>query len=82
MSPLRARQVLAEDFHRFDHVFAMDRSNLANLQSLRPARSTASLQLFLKGAEVPDPYYGGNDGFDHVLDLIDTRMKVLFDRLQ
>ncbi len=81
LSPLRARQAIARDFSDFDHVYAMDRSNLSNLRALQPAGARASLDLFLGDAEVPDPYYGGKDGFDHVLDLISARMETLFDHL-
>ncbi|MHA7856641.1 MAG: low molecular weight protein-tyrosine-phosphatase [Henriciella sp.] len=81
LSPLRARQAIARDFSDFDHVYAMDRSNLSNLRALQPAGTHASLDLFLGDAEVPDPYYGGKDGFDHVLDLISARMETLFDHL-
>ncbi|MDR2195034.1 MAG: low molecular weight phosphotyrosine protein phosphatase [Gallionellaceae bacterium] len=77
MSPLRARQVEAADFKRFDYVLAMDDDNLAILQRLRPRDATAHLGLFLDFAkrheerEVPDPYYGGEAGFERVLDLIE-----------
>ena len=81
LAPLRARQAQAEDFLRFDHIFAMDQSNLADLERLRPSQATASLNLFLQDAEVPDPYYGGADGFEHVLDLISERMETLFETL-
>lgn len=81
LSALRARQAIGQDFSDFDHVYAMDRSNLANLRAIRPPSAHASLDLFLGDAEVPDPYYGGKDGFDHVLDLISARMETLFDRL-
>lgn len=81
LSPLRARQAVARDFTRFDHVYAMDRSNFANLTAIRPSDASASLDLFLGHAEVPDPYYGGLDGFDRVLDLISARMEILFDQL-
>lgn len=77
LSPLRARQVEAADFHRFDWLLAMDRSNLHDLRQLRPATGRAELALFLSAAglaeaEVPDPYYGGADGFTRVLDLVET----------
>lgn len=81
LAPLRARQAKAEDFLRFDHIFAMDWNNLADLERLRPSKATASLNLFLQDAEVPDPYYGGADGFEHVLDLISERMETLFETL-
>lgn len=81
LSPLRARQVAAADFQRFDHIFAMDASNLANLERLRPEHARAALSLFLDGDSVPDPYYGGADGFEHVLDLISDRLQILFETL-
>lgn len=79
---LRARQVEADDFHRFDYVFAMDRTNLSRLQEMQPAGATAALQLFLGEGEVPDPYHGGQNGFDHVLDLIESRMQELFEMVR
>ncbi len=81
LTPLRARQAEPDDFLRFDHIFAMDRSNLADLQDIRPAGATATLSLFLKTEDVPDPYYGGPDGFEQVLDLITKRMDELFETL-
>ncbi|WP_207061098.1 low molecular weight protein-tyrosine-phosphatase [Motiliproteus sp. SC1-56] len=77
LSALRARQVEPEDFQRFDYILAMDNSNLADLRDLAPAGGRARVQLFLEFAgsgapsEVPDPYYGGADGFDQVLDLVE-----------
>ena len=74
---LRARQVAAEDFHRFDYLLAMDRQNLQVLQSLAHAEARVQPQLFLEFArrsetrEVPDPYYGVDGGFRHVLDLVE-----------
>jgi protein-tyrosine phosphatase len=75
MSGLRARQVSPEDFMRFDLILAMDRDNLRRLNAMRPKRATAQVKLFLDyarlagNAEVPDPYYGGPDDFERVLDL-------------
>ncbi|MFO1467152.1 MAG: low molecular weight protein-tyrosine-phosphatase [Steroidobacteraceae bacterium] len=72
---LRARQVLPADFDRFDLILAMDRSNLASLERIRPRGSHAELRLFLAAtrpqglADVPDPYFGPDDGFEAVLDL-------------
>jgi protein-tyrosine phosphatase len=77
MSKLRGRQVVAEDFTRFDYVLAMDESNLGILRRLRPRESQSHLGLFLEFAEhhqereVPDPYYGGTDGFERVLDMVE-----------
>lgn len=77
MSKLRGRQVEAKDFLRFDYVLAMDEANLANLTQLRPDGATSHLGLFLEFAErhqereVPDPYFGGADGFERVLDMVE-----------
>ncbi len=77
MSGLRGRQVEAGDFARFDYVLAMDEANLSILQRLRPRDTASHLGLFLEFAEkhdereVPDPYYGGAQGFEHVLDLVE-----------
>lgn len=78
ISDLRGRQVTREDFERFDYVLAMDRSNLRQLARLCPKGAESRLRLFLEFApgagldEVPDPYYGGAEGFEHVLDLAET----------
>jgi protein-tyrosine phosphatase len=75
---LRARQVQPADFDTFDYILAMDRDNLADLQAMCPAGFTGHLGLFLSFAgdgaprDVPDPYYGGDAGFDLVLDLIES----------
>lgn len=70
ISGLRARQVRADDFHRFTHVIALDRQNLADLRALAPADATAALSLLLdhvpgrEGQGVVDPWYGDDAGFD------------------
>lgn len=72
----RARQVAAVDFNDFDYMLAMDSSNLRDLTRIAPATTPARLQLFLDYAadahttDVPDPYYGGPDGFDRVYELV------------
>ncbi len=76
LSALRGRQVSKADFERFDLILAMDHSNFADLKALQPANSRAELDLYLRRYqldedEVPDPYYGGADGFEHVLDLLE-----------
>ena len=81
LTPLRARQAVSEDFHAFDHIYAMDRSNHADLQHIRPHDSPAKLHLFLDEDDVPDPYYGGEDGFELVLDMIQTRLDTVFREL-
>jgi len=77
LSVLRARQVSVADFGEFDYILAMDNSNLRDLQRMKPNDYAGHLGLFLSfGAqghhrEVPDPYYGGPDGFELVLDLVE-----------
>lgn len=76
LAHLRARQVTEEDFHQFDYVLAMDHANLSDLRTMQPENSRARLALFLEYGdgdtdEVPDPYYGGDAGFERVLDLIE-----------
>ncbi|MGR6873728.1 low molecular weight protein-tyrosine-phosphatase [Pseudomonas sp. HK3] len=72
-----ARQVMPDDFYDFDYIFAMDKSNYQDLLSIKPANASAQLALFLNEFgtlntdEVPDPYYGGNSGFEWVLDLLE-----------
>lgn len=77
LSRLRARKVTADDFQRFQLILAMDDDNLAALARLQPP-GTAAPRLLTEFArrpgtprEVPDPYYGGPEGFEHVLDLIE-----------
>ena len=77
LSPVRARQVTAEDFERFDWILAMDQSVLRELKSLQPSSFTGRLGRFLDFAphtglrDVPDPYYGGASHFERVLDLVE-----------
>jgi protein-tyrosine phosphatase len=80
LSPLRARQVSAADFDRFDLILGMDRANLAALARLRPAGNATPLRLFLGEAEVPDPYFDGS--FDAALDLVEEGAARLLDQLE
>lgn len=89
LDDLRARQVEAADFSRFDLVLAMDRPVLAELQRLQreSGPGKAETALFLDylpghaGGEVPDPYYGGADGFETVLDLVEEGSTALLREL-
>lgn len=78
LSKLKARQVRASDFAEFDLILAMDRVNLRELKEKAPPSAMAELKLFLDFApdlqtrEVPDPYYGGPEGFAEVYDLCDA----------
>jgi protein-tyrosine phosphatase len=84
----RSRRVTPEDFHAFDYILAMDESNLRNLKRLKPESAKHEPKLFLSFSEayseneVPDPYYGGADGFDHVLDLIEDASAGLLAEIQ
>ena len=76
LSPLRARQVSAQDFHDFDYVLAMDEQNARALQRIAPAELAGKIRLFTDFASrgergVPDPYAGGPQGFEFVLDLVE-----------
>jgi protein-tyrosine phosphatase len=77
LSGLRGRQATPRDIEEFDYVLAMDRENLQNLQAICPSGLETKLRLFLEFAgerverEVPDPYFGGESGFDRVLDMIE-----------
>lgn len=77
LANLRARKFVDADFERFDLILAMDRSHLSILERRCPEHARHKLHLFMSfagqaGAEVPDPYYGSADGFDHVLDLVEA----------
>lgn len=88
ISTERARVVTPEDFTRFDAIFVMDRSNLDDLQRLRPAESRSRLDLVMSLApdygvqEVPDPYYGGEDGFQRVIDMLEVAADRLVEELR
>jgi protein-tyrosine phosphatase len=87
LEALRARQVLPEDFARFEWILAMDRRNLRDLGLLRPADFQGHLGLLLDFApelglrEVPDPYFGGADGFEKVLELTERASAALLARI-
>jgi protein-tyrosine phosphatase len=78
-----ARQVSEEDFDRFDLLLVMDRSNFAEIKRRAPVESHAKIRPFLDFAakagakDVPDPFYGGTEGFDHALDLIEEAARGL-----
>ena len=86
ISGLRARQFGPEDFDRFDRIIAMDRANLATIESLRPPGSGTPVTLLLSHApevpieEVPDPYY--TKDFEEALDLIESAAAGLIGQLQ
>jgi len=77
LGSLRARQVTAEDFLRFDLILAADELNLSVLKRLCPTAYRHKLALFLGNRPLPDPYYGESDGFEQVLDLVERRCAAL-----
>lgn len=83
LSSQRARPVTDEDFLIYDYIVAMDRDNYAVLESRKPEEFAGRLCLFMEFApdlgreDVPDPYYGGLNGFEHVLDLVTDAAKGL-----
>lgn len=78
LGQLRARQVNKQDFVQFDYIIAMDRQNYDQLLAVSPTQYQHKIQLFLDFApelqdtDVPDPYYGGKDGFEQVLNLCEA----------
>jgi protein-tyrosine phosphatase len=88
LSELRARLVTSDDFEQFDYVIAMDKANLSDLEVMQPAGYSGYLGLFLdfstqtKHSEVPDPYYGGEDGFELVFNLVEEASQGLLDHIQ
>jgi len=88
LSDLRARQVNARDFDEYDYVLAMDNQNLADLRVMAPANYSGFLGLFLdfsesyQGQEMPDPYYGGCDGFELVVTMVEDGCKGLLADIQ
>jgi len=87
LSTQRARKVDRTDFDKFDYIIAMDRANLEDLKQLQQAGSKAKLQLFMDFApnwennEVPDPYYGGDNGFKRVFDMVQDASEGLLKQL-
>ena len=88
--PGRARRVRLEDFFEFELVLAMDRSNLRDLKDLESGSgSDAAIRLFREfdpeqdgDADVPDPYYGGPNGFERVFEMVDRTCTALVDHLR
>jgi protein-tyrosine phosphatase len=88
LTVLRARIVEPDDFERFDLILAMDQENLRVLKRRAPPAAHERLRLFLEFApgasveEVPDPYYGGPNGFEEVLDLVESAARGLLAHLR
>ncbi|MBO1924206.1 low molecular weight protein-tyrosine-phosphatase [Thiomicrorhabdus sp. 6S3-12] len=88
MNDLRARAVDFGDFYQFDYILAMDHSNYSNLYEMALPEHREKLHMFLKfteefeETEVPDPYYGGPQGFDHVFDLVESASRGLLEHIK
>ena len=87
LGDIRARRVSTADFERFDLILAMDKLNLVTLRDMADESDHDKIRLFLEYAsgpenEVPDPYYGGATGFEHVLDLVEEASKELLASLR
>ncbi len=88
LSAQRAMQVSKAHFHEYDYILAMDRAHLRILKGLAPPDARARLGMFLessarwKGEDVPDPYYGGAEGFDLVLDMVEEAAQRWLDRIE
>ena len=89
--PSRARQIELDDFSRFDLVVTMDSDNLRNVRSLAKEagnKATATIRPMLSYAgstqleDVPDPYYGGEQGFEQVLDLLEDACSGLIEEIK
>jgi len=85
----RSRKVQPGDFHRFDLIIAMDKSNLRDLQNMAPSQSSAQLVLCRDfdpqsppNSDVPDPYYGGERGFLEVLQICERSCKGILTHFQ
>lgn len=87
LTGLRARQVSVADFERFDLILAMDEDNVEELQRLAPPQYHDRIRLLMDFAanaslrQVPDPYYGGAQGFEQVLDLLEEAADGLLQEL-
>lgn len=87
LSAQSARKIEAVDFERFDYVIAMDRSNYENLKALATVEQQEKLYLFMEfssawdNTEVPDPYYGGGDGFKNVFDMVQSASEGLLETI-
>jgi len=85
---IRSRPVAQSDYHEFDRIFVMDKNNLRDVLSQSPdSSSTEKIDLFLnqawpgKDLEVPDPYFGGQQGFERVYSLLERAAEAFLDEI-
>jgi len=87
LSTHRARRICDDDFSEFDYILAMDRENYDDLLAVSPSGLENRVHLLIQFAphlgedEVPDPYYGGPSGFEHVLDMVQEAAVSLLDHI-
>ena len=86
----RARQITNKDFDKFNYIIAMDDSNFRNIQDLKNRTASAGFAAIKKiqdfrtvfnEQEVPDPYFGGDEGFDYVLDILEDSVNGFFESI-
>jgi len=86
----RGRKAVSEDFQEFDYIIAMDKNNYADMKRLPGASKTGAAKLRLmrdfdesgKGLDVPDPYYGGDEGFQKVYEMLDRSCRNLLEEIR
>lgn len=85
----RARKFIAKDFYRFDKIYVMDEYNYNNILSLANTKSEAKkVEMILNEVKpkqklsVPDPYYGGDEGFEHVYQLLNEACEIIAEKLE
>lgn len=87
LSDLRGRKAIKSDFEEFDYILAMDDDNYRILENMCPVGFLDKLSLFLdfskeySETQVPDPYYGGDQGFEHVFDLVESASRGLLENI-
>lgn len=88
ISKQQARQLKVSDFETFDYIYVMDKSNYENVIKLAPNEAAKAKVVLMmdalhpeKGVEVPDPYFGGPEGFENVYDMLDESCTIIAERL-
>ncbi len=74
----RSRPLIEQDFFTFDHILVMDSQNFLDVNAF--PKGTAKVERFIDGVDVPDPYYGEGDGFQHVYDMLNQSAKVWIEK--
>jgi protein-tyrosine phosphatase len=78
----RCREITPAEFNATDLILAMDHDNLTQLKARKPPQAKCEIALFLGDREVPDPYYGAEDGFERMMTEIETGVSALLARLK